>query len=326
MPFSVTVDWAPAHELVVSFWAFTESRLFKYLEVDPKWHSTAVRQIGSKNADMIAAIGRDKSARLCMRSLLRKCPEPRTPPRFLDWLASLSPADLAGHRMSARRKSSALDERLSTRRDDLIAALDVWNTGYFAGMSEEITRSLSLESESRREAIAHMDAQVVVEDATNGISLGADIGIREVVLTPQYHCRPYNIHCQLGDVMFYAYPVDVQDGDDCAPPAQLERLARAFSDASRLRILRFLSTEPRTFMDIVAFSDLARSTVHHHMVALRAAGVVRILETPKGSLYTPRPGYHEAMSRILRQYVEEPAINRDTDGQARGLQDEEGVD
>ncbi len=60
------------------------------------------------------------------------------------------------------------------------------------------------------------------------------------------------------------------------PPPALLRLTHALSDESRLRILRYLAAGERSFTEVVREIGLAKSTVHHHLVALRAAGLVRV--------------------------------------------------
>ena len=81
------------------------------------------------------------------------------------------------------------------------------------------------------------------------------------------------------------------------------------SDESRLRILRFLAREPRTFTTLVELTGLSKSTVNHHMMTLRAAGLVRVIETGdpgKGhhrATYELRPHALDDLSARLRAYL-----------------------
>ena len=303
--FEVVVGWSPVHELLASFWAFTDHRLAKHLDIDRRWRSDAAEQLGLSSVEFLNLYARDSKARLCVHALLRECPEPMIPERFLDWLGKLSGEDILRYRLPWLPQPRDVRESLSKWRDDLVAALKIWNHGYFSSVDSTIMRSLEMESRTRSSAIAREDPQNAVEDATNGIYLQEDLGIEKVLLTPQYHCRPYNIYDRLANTAFYMYPIDLQSAADGDPPARLERLARAFSDPGRLRVLRFLNGQARSFTEILKFTGLAKSTVNYHMVVLRAAGIVRVIETRNGSLYTLRPGYHTGIGDLVRHYVED---------------------
>jgi len=97
---------------------------------------------------------------------------------------------------------------------------------------------------------------------------------------------------------------------DSAPPTAVTGPARtersALSDESRLRILRFLASGSRDFTEIVRFSGLAKSTVHHHLVILRAAGLVRVLVRHSGDsaeTYELRPYAIDTLGEQLRAFL-----------------------
>jgi DNA-binding transcriptional ArsR family regulator len=86
------------------------------------------------------------------------------------------------------------------------------------------------------------------------------------------------------------------------------RLTRGLGDESRLRILRFLATSPRSLTEVARFADLSQPTVHHHLTQLRSAGLVRVhcsLSTPVR--YTLRPHALERLVQQLGTYLE-PAL------------------
>jgi DNA-binding IclR family transcriptional regulator len=69
--------------------------------------------------------------------------------------------------------------------------------------------------------------------------------------------------------------------------------------------LRFLATGPRSFTDVVQVMGLAKSTVHHHMVVLRAAGLVRVHHGGEKATtaYSLRPGAVDQLRDMLRAYL-----------------------
>jgi DNA-binding transcriptional ArsR family regulator len=66
------------------------------------------------------------------------------------------------------------------------------------------------------------------------------------------------------------------DSDPEAPPSWLVKTYKALSDERRLRILRRLSEGETTLDELTDLLGLSKSTVHHHMSVLRAAGLVRV--------------------------------------------------
>jgi ArsR family transcriptional regulator len=59
-------------------------------------------------------------------------------------------------------------------------------------------------------------------------------------------------------------------------PAQLERIAKALADTTRLRILEEISSRPQmTCGDIVSMRGVTPATVSHHLKILYDAGLIR---------------------------------------------------
>ena len=57
-------------------------------------------------------------------------------------------------------------------------------------------------------------------------------------------------------------------------------------------------------MEVVALTGLSKSTVNYHMVALRAAGLVRVLDTgERSTTYTLRPEAIDLLRDDLRSYL-----------------------
>jgi DNA-binding transcriptional ArsR family regulator len=84
----------------------------------------------------------------------------------------------------------------------------------------------------------------------------------------------------------------------------LRRLTHALSDESRLRMLRFLANGPATMTEVARFAGLSQPTVHHHLVQLRAAGLVRIhftLSSP--TRYSLRPHALDVLAQQLGAYL-----------------------
>jgi DNA-binding transcriptional ArsR family regulator len=144
-----------------------------------------------------------------------------------------------------------------------------------------------------------------VEAATCGVRFVPQPGPELVLLVPQYHFRPWNVFQDYRGLRVIQYPADALPAMPGEPPPGLLRLTRALSDESRLRILRFLAMGSRSFTDVVQFMGLAKSTVHHHMVVLRAAGLVRVHDSGEKATtaYSLRPGAVDQVRDMLRAYL-----------------------
>lgn len=52
------------------------------------------------------------------------------------------------------------------------------------------------------------------------------------------------------------------------------RLLRSLSEKSRLRILRFLRDEPKSFIEVVRHLGISKGITHDHISNLRSAGLL----------------------------------------------------
>jgi DNA-binding transcriptional ArsR family regulator len=81
-----------------------------------------------------------------------------------------------------------------------------------------------------------------------------------------------------------------------------------------LTILRLLAEGPHSFTEVVRATGLSKSTVNHHMVMLRAAGLVRVQDTASGThqghpykpvTYVLRPDAIDDLADRLHEYLRE---------------------
>jgi DNA-binding transcriptional ArsR family regulator len=119
----------------------------------------------------------------------------------------------------------------------------------------------------------------LIERATNGLEFQAEGWIRRVVLVPQLAMRPWNVMSADGSDLIICYPIadESLDADRSSPPAQAVRFHRALGDDKRLRMLKLLASRgSATLQELADAVGLAKSSAHHHLVILRAAGLVKV--------------------------------------------------
>lgn len=171
-----------------------------------------------------------------------------------------------------------LDMSPDETKDVIIRTL----TGFQHDVFEEHERAFRpyLESDfhSKQAMARQMSPERLIEIATSGISMSADHMTRPIVLMPSMVARPWNIVSPGRDFDGYAYPVADEnlDLDPDAPPPWLVKVFKALGDERRLRILRKLGGGDASLAELAKDVDIAKSTLHHHMMLLRAAGLVGI--------------------------------------------------
>jgi DNA-binding transcriptional ArsR family regulator len=299
MDYQVEIDWAPAYELVVSLTAYA-CKSVKTLELGAEW----VQRVREQSGGAIAS--QDLPAHYkWLDILVWRCPEPRDAAGFLRWLAACPIGTL--YEMLAPyvlEDSLPLPANLGAVRDEWVRALTAWDASYFRRLNPAILSGLAAEAVARRAEAGRLPPEEVVERATGGIQFIAPPGITQVLLVPQYHYRPINIYGNWRGWRIFLYPADALPPAPGGPPYALQRVTRALNDESRLRILRLLASGQHSFTQIVEEMDLAKSTVHHHLVILRAAGLVRLHDYGKGAeTYALRPSALGDLATQLESYL-----------------------
>jgi DNA-binding transcriptional ArsR family regulator len=238
--------------------------------------------------------------------LVRQCPGTRDVAGYLHWLGALPVGELyerlAPYVLEGR---APLPRDLGAVRDRYVRLLEAWDEQYFRLVDPAILSGLAADAAAKQALVGTMAPEALVETATYGVHYMPQLGPELVVLVPQHHYRPWNVFQDYQGLRVIQYPADALPAVPGEPPPGLLRLTRALSDESRLRIVRFLATGPRSFTDVVQFMGLAKSTVHHHMVVLRAAGLVRVHDSGEKATtsYSLRPGVVDQLRDMLCAYL-----------------------
>jgi DNA-binding transcriptional ArsR family regulator len=123
-----------------------------------------------------------------------------------------------------------------------------------------------------------LSPQRLVEIASNGISIEDRNADTPILLMPSMVARPWVVLSESPSVYIMAYPVSDRTllSDPDAPPAWLVKLHKALGDEKRLKILRRLARADAGLVELAAELDTPKSTLHHHMMLLRAAGLIKV--------------------------------------------------
>jgi len=193
----------------------------------------------------------------------------------------------------------------SDAKDLVTELLRRWHEEVFAEGQEERAAILARDAEGKRVMARTASPESLIEAATHGLEFRAEPWIRRLVLVPQTSMRPWNILTAYEEVGIICYPVaDESLGiDKNAPPAALLRLHKALSDDKRLRMLKLLAGGPASLQQLADGVGLAKSSAHHHLVILRAAGLVRAT-IDRQSLYSLRRDFLPEAAGLLDAFLE----------------------
>jgi|YelNatPaOPRAMG01_1025707.scaffolds.fasta_scaffold53229_1 DNA-binding transcriptional ArsR family regulator len=95
-----------------------------------------------------------------------------------------------------------------------------------------------------------------------------------------------------------------------------ERVFKALSDSSRLRILKMLQVKPMAVCEITSILKLAPSTVSNHLAILRDAGFIEDEKNGKWVIYKLTEDYTEKyvfeLAPLFKEWLEDdPLVKED---------------
>lgn len=224
--------------------------------------------------------------------------------------------ELLSRAVDAEKKEwrDALDRLLIVEPQEtkarILTSLRGFTKDVFADREAEFRPILERDAAAKRAMARRMSPQRLVEIATNGISVEDSAYRRPIVLIPAMVSRPWVIFTESPENLVMAYPVaeEYLDADPDAPPQWLIKTYKALGDERRLRLLRRLARGPASLRDLTEEMDASKSTLHHHLMLLRAAGLVRVTIGVEKE-YSLRDDVVPEATGVLQAY-----INQDTNG------------
>ena len=212
----------------------------------------------------------------------------------------------AGRAAEALSPLLELSAKETKRR--LTEALRIFAAEVFAPRETDVMAELGEEAEKARALASTLAPQALISAVTRGYVYEPEPEFERVVLVPHAAARPLLLLCQHRAARVICYPVSPERLD---PEESLSdrtvRLGRALGDERRVHILRRLASGDATLDELAHASALAKSTAHHHLGQLRAAGLVSLRGNARGYWYSLRPeGLADAES-VLGELANAPA-------------------
>jgi DNA-binding transcriptional ArsR family regulator len=212
----------------------------------------------------------------------------------------------------ALRALLPLDADETKRR--LMEILVGWNEHVFRHHEGRLMPVLERDAATKRALARLTSTQRVIETATNGWDYVPEPGIERILLVPSVMLRPWVLTADHRELRIFCYPVpDEAFSEEGEPPARLVRQLRALADARRLRLLKRLAAGPAPLHELAREFAMPKTTVLHHLVLLRSAGLVRLHDSSERQ-YSPHAGYHiraEVIGEVYRgllAYLDVPQL------------------
>ena len=155
-----------------------------------------------------------------------------------------------------------------------------------------------------RELAATLKPNQALERMTRGIVYTGEPGVDEVLLVPTLVFRPWTMIIDHERVKIFCYPIQPTRTSGDLPDAEMVALFRALGDETRLRLLKRIAGGKASFGQLARELRLAKSTVFHHALQLRTAGLLR-LDLGSSGLELARE--LPRMDMLLRAYLATPA-------------------
>jgi DNA-binding transcriptional ArsR family regulator len=183
--------------------------------------------------------------------------------------------------------------------------LKLWHRDVFAAMEEELGAILARDAVANRKLSQKLAPEALFEAATNGIEYVSQPGFDRVVLIPGFAMRPWVLGFPHGRSHIVVYPVaedSVAASPDDAALSRIVKLSKVLSDETRVRALKKLAGGRFTLQELADDLGIRKSTMHHHLAALRGAGLLRTRQFSKA--YTLRWDALGGIPELLQEYLD----------------------
>jgi DNA-binding transcriptional ArsR family regulator len=302
MGYKVVFEFSPLYELVNSLDLFLSKKSFKNVELGVEWNTAVQEQISAANLDF----GNPKVCpSFCyLYLLIWQSPEKENVETFISWLQSLQPGSIYEKLFSY--VSDPLPTDLIWIRNQYVDLIRKWNDVYFSKIDPEIIDLLRESVIDWEEKVINGDPVEFVDKVSGGLKIEQYDGLHQVILTPTYHTSPLIILSKYKNIAHILYPIDIPENDPNQPSKKLVRITKALADENRLRIIKLLTEGPKTFTEILQHFSVSKSTVHHHVMLLRTAGLISSYHTEEcgTETYIYRPTGMIELQENFNEYLQ----------------------
>ena len=310
MKSKIKVTFKPIYEVATSLMVFSDKTMLRNSEMGTEWANEIKKQLKPDLLKQMQNKSIKKSLSDIVELMVVFSDQPfDTFEEFCAWLNKMSIGELTEH---ASLTPMLLQDYLPNLENLALIneIMKEWEKSYFNTFDPNIIKMLAEEARDKENLARDMQPQDLIEQLTGGVRLENLKEKTLVFLVPQYHGRPFNIYALKKDLFIVHYPVDIEPVPG-EPSPKLLRLTSALCDGNRLKIMRHLARGESTFMKVVSFLGISKSTVHYHMASLRAAGLIRVHIAENDSIsYSLRLNTLNEVSGVVKDFIMSPGSKK----------------
>ncbi|PLR99217.1 ArsR/SmtB family transcription factor [Bacillus sp. T33-2] len=268
MAYIVDVAFSPVNELMMSLYTYLCKKSHKRIDLGALWVKNVEKTLSPefKGSVLEEDIWMPIHLLACQKQDMDVL-------SFIQWLERLTPGDIYE---SLAPWVDTVPSNLGEIKQTMVHVLSEWNEQYFNNFDIGIIDELKKEAEHQRSLLEKADPIEFGKQLTNGIIFKPIDGLKKILFIPQYHSQPSHYMFHYGGITICAYSPYISNAEPGEPSLELLLMTKALSDKSRLKIIKYLAGSQSSFIEVVRHMGLARSTVHDHLIILRAAGLIEV--------------------------------------------------
>ena len=170
-------------------------------------------------------------------------------------------------------------------KQHVLAVLDLFEREAFEPVADALVTELERDAAAKQRLAGSVTPEELIASAASGYVYEREPELDAVVLIPQLASRPWLLLCQHASTRIIGYPV----ADHATLDERAVLLGRALGDETRVRMLRNLAAGEATLAELADLAGIAKSTAHHHLAHLRAAGLVTLHGNARAYWFVLRP-------------------------------------
>jgi len=258
------------YEVLLSFSLYKRQTHLKYLAISKDWYTTTKNKISEELDKEISELEDLQFEDLSVH-LIEHCPQNNFR-GYHSWLSQLPLGDMYELLAPYVSEKKGMPTNLEARRNKHLSLLLRWYEEYFIDIEEMITTVLTDHIKNIDKTALNDNPFREIEKLTKGFDI-EDLQANEIVLAPTWHFRPLSLIDVFNHKVVLTFPCLMSIKDETL------FITKALAEEKRLQILSTMRDESKTFTDLVLLMGMSKGNIHHHILLLRSAGLLKIKPT-----------------------------------------------
>jgi DNA-binding transcriptional ArsR family regulator len=282
------------YEVLLSFSLYKRQTHLKYLAISKDWYNDTKSKISERLDKEILELEDLQFEDLSVH-LIEHCPHTHFRGYHL-WLSQLTLGEMYELLAPYVSEKRGMPNDLESRRKRHLSLLLKWYEEYFLDIEELVTKTLTDQINNIDRTVLNTHPYQEIEKLTKGFDI-ENLQVTEVVLAPTWHFRPLSLIDIFNHKVVLTYPCVISINEETL------LITKALAEDKRLQILSSMKDESKTFTDLVLLMGMSKGNIHHHLLLLRSAGLLKIQPTRQDYfLYKFRHSRIQDLSNLLLDY------------------------